>query len=291
LISDLDEKRKTYIYFYSPYIMSLNDGSESPPLYDDVVNEICQPTILVLAAQSIHPESADSAPLYQLSLAVESLTPVTSQVEFRRVERSVKTRTGEPTVKAWTRHIYNLRYGRKSSYCYIQAVSRRTVGSVGLKKSLLRSHWTALPMEVSSKNSGCGFVKDAQPLFNTTFKGGRYEWTDGDGNAVAVEDDGEDQHRILVTASLRQDSMDALVALWCYRIGAYSAKHTEHVARGFGRVRLLSYIYPCSLVADKPIVPRRFRVGRINPLGSNLAASKLEGIFINERHAIRQEGW
>jgi hypothetical protein len=247
------------------------ESPETPPTYEDAVNEICQPTILVLAAQSIHAESANSAPLYQLSLAVESLTPVTSQVEFQRVERTVKTNACQPTVKPRARHIYNLRYVRNtldgvhfdSPHYYIQAVSRRTVGSVGLKKSLLRPRWTALPVEVSSKDGGYGlshFVKDAQPLFNMSFKNGRHEWTDGDGNAVAVEDEGEEQHRIIVTASLRQDSMDALVALWCCRIGWYSAERTVRVHRGLRKVRSLSRRYLCSFVADMPIVPRRLRV-------------------------------
>jgi hypothetical protein len=255
--------------------MALHIGSlESPPPYDDAMDEICQPTILVPAAQSVHTESADSAPLYQLSLAVESLTPVTSEVEFQRVERTVRMTAGQPTVKPRTRHIYNLRYLKNtpgvvpsdSPHCYIQAVSRRTVGSVGLKKSLLQSQWTALPVEISSESGDYGlshFVKDAQPLFKLTLKGGRHEWTDGEGNAVAVEDEGEDQHRIIVTASLRQDRMDALVALWCCRVGWYSAKHTKRVPRGLRTVRSLLHRHLCSNVADMPIARRRLRVGKL----------------------------
>jgi hypothetical protein len=59
---DGGKEREKYICFYSLYAVSLYDGSsESPPLYVDAVNETCQRTIMVLTAQSIHPESADSA--------------------------------------------------------------------------------------------------------------------------------------------------------------------------------------------------------------------------------------
>jgi hypothetical protein len=222
------------------------DSPENPPSYEDASDEVWPPTILVLAGTSIHAESADSAPLYQINRAVASLTSATREVEFERVERTVKTTGGEPVVKPRMRHIYNLKYTKDSPggleslpsdspHYYIQSLSRRTVGNVGLKKARLRTRWTALPIEISGKHSSYGFpryVDGARSIFEMTRRKGRYEWTDGDGKAVAVEDVGEDQHRLIVTASLRRDYMDALVALWCCRVWQYSIEHTERVHEG-----------------------------------------------------------
>jgi hypothetical protein len=168
-------------------------------------------------------------------------------VEFERVERTIKTSGGEPAVKPRSRHIYNLKYAKDapggleslpsdSPHYYIQAVSRRTVGNVGLKKARLWTRWRALPLDISGKNSSYGiprFIDGVQPLFKITPRhGGGYEWVDGYGTAVAVEDVGEGQHRLIVTASLRRDSMDMLVALWCCRVWHYSVEHSERVHQG-----------------------------------------------------------
>lgn len=224
-------------------------SSELPPSYDSLTdtsaNELLQPTILVLAGQSIHAESANSAPLYQLNRGIASLSHATQEVEFSRVERTVRTGSyGEPAIKPRVRHVYNLRYigggapgslPSDSPHYFIRAVSRRTVGHVGVKKSRFRSQWKAVPVDVSGRNSELGlpqFVRDAGPLFEIRRRGDRYEWTDGDGKDVAVEDEGEDQHRLLVTASLHQETMDALVALWCCRIWQFSADHKERIHEG-----------------------------------------------------------
>jgi hypothetical protein len=219
---------------------------ERPPAYDDADGELWPPTILVLVGQSIHAESAKSAPLYQLNRGVDVLTQATHQVELERVERTVSTSAGEPSIKPRTRHIYNLKCMRNapgglgslpsdSPHYHIQAVSRRTGGNVGLKKSRFHSKWAALPVNVSSKNSSHRlphFLKDAQSLFEIQLKNDKYEWTYGNGNALAVEDEGEDLHRLIVCASLSQASMDTLVALWCCRLWQYSSDHAERVHPG-----------------------------------------------------------
>lgn len=227
----------------------LGPGEDRPPLYDAVV-DVCQPTILILAGQSIHAESADSAPLYQLNRGIASLTHATENVEFQRVQYSVKTTSGgEPAVKPRDRHIYNLKHkhrvpgGRdswpsESPSFYIESVSSSTkeAGTLGLKRSRFpgRKQWRVLRVDRSGKNSKNGyglptFFKDAEPVFEINLTKTGYEWTDGEGKAVAIEDDGEDMHRLIVTASLPRKTLDALVALWCCRMWQYSADNTESV--------------------------------------------------------------
>ena len=232
--------------------MSTDPGAaDAPPSYEDVAaddaNGMMQPTILVLAGQSIHAESAGSAALYQMNRGIASLSHATTEVEFERVEQLVKKGAdGGPSVKPRPRHIYNLKLVRnatgsleplssESPEYFIKAVSSRTIGTMGLKKSLFRPRWKALPVDTSGKNSKRGlpqFVKDGAPPFELHLKSERYEWTDGDGNAIAVEDDRGDQHLLVVTASLRRHTMDALVALWCCRIWQYSADHREKIHEG-----------------------------------------------------------
>ena len=96
----------------------------------------------------------------------------------------------------------------------------------------LRSSFRALPIDVTGKGNSygvSGFIKDAQPLFELRKRDCRWEWEDNNGNAVAVEDEGEDTHRLIVTAPLLRETIDALVALWCLRLWEYSAEHVEHV--------------------------------------------------------------
>ncbi|SPO01768.1 uncharacterized protein DNG_04441 [Cephalotrichum gorgonifer] len=233
-----------------------SDTPDQPPPYDDDpsndVNKTLEPAILLLAAQSIHAESATSASLYQLNRGVADLTYATSEVEFSRVDRSVRTNSSdEPTVRPRVRHIYDLKHQKgilgtlsslpsDSPAFFIEAMSRKTLGCMGLKKSALRSQWRALPVDITGKASKYNFpafVKDAKPLFEIREKKGRYEWSDSEGNAIAVEDDGEGQRRLLVTASLQRDTMDALVALWCCRLWQYNAEHQEPLYSGMDGVR------------------------------------------------------
>lgn len=226
--------------------MPRTSHSNEPPPYDDpeddAVNKTLDPTILVLSGQSIHAESADAAPLYQLTRGVVHLTYATSEVELRRIDRVVKTDANdEPEIKPRSRHIYDLKHlkglhGTLSSLpqdsppIFAEAISRKSLGDFALKKSTFRSHWKALPVDTTGKSSKYNFTaftknKDAKPLFEVRLKNGRYEWTDAEGNALAVEDGGEEQQRLLVTASLQRETVDALVALWCCRLWRHSAEN------------------------------------------------------------------
>ncbi|KAL1863905.1 hypothetical protein Daus18300_008054 [Diaporthe australafricana] len=232
-------------------------SADKPPSYDEAI-DVCQPTILILAGQSIHAESADSAPLYQLNRGISTLSHATQNVEFKRVQYTVRTTSaGEPAVKPRERHVYNLKHEHKvpggidswpseSPYYFIQSVSSTTrdAGTLGLKKSRFpgRKQWRVLPVDLSGKNSKHAyglptFYKNAEPIFEINNRKVGYEWTDGEGKAVAVEDEGEDTHRLIVTASLPRTTMDALVALWCCRMWQYSADNKAPVHEGVEGLR------------------------------------------------------
>jgi hypothetical protein len=227
-----------------------------PPSYNeatDLENELMQPVIFLLNKQTIHAESLDSPPLYQLNRGVATLSHATEQVELARVERRVKTHdNGNPVIKPRERSIFTLHCMKNmpggleplppdSPQYWIRPASRKTIGAIGLKKALLRSRWKALPVDLSGKKSEFGlqqFVQGAYPIFELVQKGGRYQWTDSEGKPVAVEDEGENEHRLLISKPLRRQAMDALVALWCCRLWNYSANHQEKVHEGTARRKL-----------------------------------------------------
>lgn len=110
-----------------------------------------------------------------------------------------------------------------------------------------------VPIEMSKGGSNYGlptFKKDAKPLFQIQPKENGAEWMDGDGKAIAVEDrSDEGQHKLIITASLHRETVDALVALWCGRVWQYSAENKEALHEGMegGKFRERSYIL---VVAD-----------------------------------------
>lgn len=230
------------------------ETSDRPPSYAeatsrDKTDDILGPVILILAGQAIYAENASTAPLYHLDRGIESLSRATTKVTFERVERIVRTNAqNEPSLRYHRRHVFDLEqtwslYNLDPMYpvpsnCprfFARAVSKRALGPVGLKKAFLRSSYKALPVDVDGERDRYGalvFVKDASPLFELCKKGGQWQWTDKDGNAVAIEDQGENTHRLIVTAPLQRESVDSMVALWCCRLWKESAKRLGDPAGG-----------------------------------------------------------
>jgi len=184
-----------------------------------------QPVILVLGGQSIHAESDPTAHLYEVNRGIASLGPATSKVEFARMERSARTANQR------SRHIYNLHHtpgplripSTRNAEYFIEAVAApaRRLGHLGLKTApVLGEHWTALPVDMKgwTELQRPPFVADAAPIFEAYHRQGVCKWIDGDGHDVAKEYDSDQGHRLLVTASLQRETLDALVALWCCRL-------------------------------------------------------------------------
>ncbi|RYC61993.1 hypothetical protein CHU98_g4233, partial [Xylaria longipes] len=185
---------------------------------------------------------------HYLDRAIALLSRVTAKVTLERVDRIVCTSSdNEPSLRDHRRHVFTLErswtvYNSLPSNCphfFARAVSKRALGHFGLKKARLLCAFTALPLDIAGKSNKLGlpgFANDAQPLFKLRRRDGRWEWADKNGNAVAVEDEGDDTHRMIVTAQLPRTTLDALVALWCCRLWEYSADYTEEVQQGIDRI-------------------------------------------------------
>lgn len=209
----------------------------------DAADDLLQPVILVLDGQSIHAESGPTVPLYQVNRGIANLGPATSVVEFARMEHSAGN------AKQRSRHIYNLHHqqpllrvpsARHAEY-FIQAVAApaRRLGHLGLKQAHVAEHWTALPVDMKGWTEMVRppFVADAAPVLEAHHRQGACKWTDSDGRDVAMEYDSDRENRLLVTASLQGEMLDALVALWCCRVWQQSVNQqpshsvpTNHLA-------------------------------------------------------------
>ncbi|KAI0428956.1 hypothetical protein F5Y09DRAFT_343165 [Xylaria sp. FL1042] len=209
------------------------ETTDRPPPYTETVassstDDVIQPTILVLAGQTIHAETASCAPLYHHDRGIASLSRATSKVTLERVERSVRTSIdNEPSLRDRRRYVFTL---ERSWTVY------NTLPPI---KARLRSMFTALPVDIAGRDNKLGlpgFTKDAQPLFELRRRDGRWEWADKDGNAVAVEDESDDIHRLIVTATLPRMTVDALVALWCCRLWEYSAGNAKGARQGMNGI-------------------------------------------------------
>ncbi|RYP12851.1 hypothetical protein DL767_011076 [Monosporascus sp. MG133] len=212
---------------------------DEPPPYErgdvEVSDEIVQPVILVLAGQSIHAESPESAPLYEVNRGVSSLSYVDTTVEFSRVEHNVRTGPdGTPLIKQRSRHIYNLVHvkdamsWKAAGLFHLQSVSRRTMGNFGLKRSSrLRKGDFKVARMISRKNdsNGPSFEDGGQHLFEVKRKGSRCHWTNSTGSPIAIEDVNNSQHVLVITAPLSREQADVLVATWCLRLWYDSAEN------------------------------------------------------------------
>ncbi|CAJ2505712.1 Uu.00g131060.m01.CDS01 [Anthostomella pinea] len=202
-----------------------------PPPYDDPdrddSNEVLEPVILLLAGQSIHSESADSAPLYEVSRGVSSLSHTDQTVTFSRLEHNVRTdSSGTPIVKRRDRHLFDLKHPPATISTdrydfFVESVSKRTLGNIGLKKSSIPTKRAFKVLRM------CRSEKDDHVLFEIKQKKDQYEWIDFNERAIAFEDKADNQYRLVVTASLHRETMDALVAAWCLRLWHDSALDKE----------------------------------------------------------------
>ena len=112
----------------------------------------------------------------------------------------------------------------KNAQYFIEAftASARRLGHLGFKTTHTRAkQWTAQPVDMRTWPRAFyqpGFIADAAPLFEVYRQQGVCKWMTGDGHDLAIEYDSDQEHRLLVTASLRREMLDALVAMWCCRV-------------------------------------------------------------------------
>ncbi|KAI1652308.1 uncharacterized protein F4817DRAFT_322841 [Daldinia loculata] len=218
---------------------TLSLEEEDPPPYipenrndgDDVL----QPAIFVLDGHYIRAQTADGAPLYELSRDVRR-SPTSeaqlAQVTLERLIRNVRISTnGTPRVIHRSRHIFKLKHLPpviSTGFPYVlDAISRHAIGNLALKPaSFPRSGYKVVKTK-PEKESGFpkGYrarkesLKGDEVIFDILKKRDHYEWMHPiDGSRIAVEDEMENQHRLIVTTPITRKMMDAMVASWTLRI-------------------------------------------------------------------------
>lgn len=233
--------------------------SENPPPYtahiDSEAQEdlILSPTIFILAGQSIHIETRDNPPTYQLSRGIANLTRITERVTFERYDQIISIihssqGVSTPTIKRRPRHLYDLRRtpkqpriglrrSRSSSDApeyYIHSFSRRTLGHVGLRKFSrggFAAGFSAVPVHFAQNQARC--IGQCPALFQLQRKGNQSEWSSvKDKTVVAIEDTADNEHRLIFSKAMPRREVDALVALWCCRIWQEAAARAEAERNG-----------------------------------------------------------
>ncbi|KAI0438212.1 hypothetical protein F4803DRAFT_104818 [Xylaria telfairii] len=182
-----------------------------PPPYkssesDDETSDIVHPVILELAGRLIHSESAHSPALYELDRDVSLQPRVGCKVVFSRHERRARTgQDGGVRTSSHQRHIFNLECPHAvvstSRYAFfLTSVSRKTLGSVGLKKtSVPRLGFKVMRINRSGED---------EELFEITRKDGRYEWWDNEARRIAIEDNSNAQLKMVITTALSRQQAD-----------------------------------------------------------------------------------
>ncbi|KAI0843609.1 hypothetical protein F5Y06DRAFT_7453 [Hypoxylon sp. FL0890] len=219
------------------------EADDPPPYIAGSCNEaeeIVQPVILVLAGHYIRAQTADGTPLYELSRDVRASSTseaLLAQVSLERLIHNVRvSASGMPRVSQRSKHIFELKHlpsviSTGYPYC-LDAMSRQTIGNLALKSaSFPRSGFKIVKIQPGKQD---GFpkgyrarresLKEGEMIFEILKKRGHYEWMHPDGNRIAVDDDTDGQHRLIVTAPVTRKTMDAMIGGWCLRIWRDSIK-------------------------------------------------------------------
>lgn len=219
----------------------------SLPSYDGIADELVEPISLIIDRQEVLAFTKESPPtaLYQLDRGVANLGSATSQVTLERIGTQIRTDSeGNASLKPRNKLIYNLKYAPSNSPSfYIQQASRQSIGSIGLKKSRLHKQWKALPVDISGKSNQLKspqFIKDSLPSFIISNKGDVLEWQDTNGIIVAHQHLQKDQHQLDVQVALKQNTLDALVALWCCHVWEFSMTNQPEIYKGLDKGMLLN---------------------------------------------------
>jgi len=229
--------------------MSSTSLHERPQCPGEPVNEILEPTTLILDGTTIHAESTDLSPFYRLSRDVTKITQATKEVDIERIEQRAPNLIEKSATKPRSRHIFTIKYMVKvpggigaavseysSPRVSIHPASRHTLGHYGAKRSKLGKKLEVLPIDMSNVQNNWGipkFRKDGNPLFRILEqKDGTNAWLDGDKKQLAVEERSEGRHKLIIKEPLRRETVDAMVALWCGRIWQFTDEHAEPIHEG-----------------------------------------------------------
>ncbi|KAI0843903.1 hypothetical protein F5Y00DRAFT_221116 [Daldinia vernicosa] len=209
-------------------------SSEDPFSYvastERLWQDFLEPTTLVLKDQYIAPETEPTNWLYQIGQDVTAIPQKATSIAFEKIENNEPVEVDSSTsTRSQNRHLFYLAHPLGARYrtdippYYLTSVSSDTLGNISLETSKSRLGKYAFKVLVSSGRSWTDnplFHENAELLFNVKQKwaNGHYIWADSNNKQVAYEDDKYNQHRLVITASMKADFRDALVAAWCLKL-------------------------------------------------------------------------
>ncbi|KAK8117969.1 uncharacterized protein PG998_006250 [Apiospora kogelbergensis] len=232
------------------------------------------PVILIMAGRFVHPETARAAPLYELSQDVDRLARCYSTHTLERLEHGVAlTARNVPRITRRRRRVYNLKHvspALSPSFPFqAEALSRQSLGNLGLCRpaaALLRVPYfqpegaCRVVLLKERRDGGAGLPKGYNAYRHAETEAGQvfefqqrqwkqkgdvkgesgsdsycqYEWVMADGGRLAIEDDADGQHKLVVTSAVTRQTMDALVACWCLRLWRHNYE-AEPAFHGWSR--------------------------------------------------------
>ncbi|KAK7936670.1 uncharacterized protein PG986_015108 [Apiospora aurea] len=219
-------------------------------------DDLLPPVILIMCGRFVHPESARASPLYELSQDVDRLSSAYSTHTLERLEHGVAiTARNVPRITRRRRKVYNLKHvspALSPNFPFqAEALSRQSMGNLGLCR---RSGAAGLHVpyfqtgEGTSRvvllkersDGGAGLPKGYNAFRHAEMEAGEVfefqqrrrqkkklvsaaamgsmngPWRTG--GRLAIEDDADGQHKLVVTSAVTRQTMDALVACWCLRL-------------------------------------------------------------------------
>ena len=203
-------------------------------------DELVPPAILVMGKLTIHAQTADGTPLYELSRDVRRSSEGETRVEFSRLDHVVRATDGAaPRVARRARHLFDFRRViplLAEGFPYRMHATARGGGSYAIRRlTFPRSGFKVVRPAFRDDHHGNksgGLPKGwrprpsgAAPEVDVAFevvvrRHGHSEWVDGaDGRRLAVEDETADGDlQLAVIAPLPRPVLDALVASWCLKV-------------------------------------------------------------------------
>ncbi|KAI8956702.1 hypothetical protein F5Y11DRAFT_342188 [Daldinia sp. FL1419] len=194
------------------------------------LEDVLEPTTLMLKDRHIVAETQPNNWLYEVGGDVTAIPQKATSMTFKRIEDnrlpevdSITSTEGQDGHIFYLAHPLGAQYRTDIPSYYLTSVAPDTPGNVGLEISRSRLGNIIFKALVSSGRSWTDhplFNHDLELLFIAKQKWaiGHYIWTNSNNELVAYEDDKDDQHRLAITAPLRRDIRDVLVATWCLRI-------------------------------------------------------------------------
>lgn len=231
-----------------------SDCKDLPPSYEEAIGgpseDLVNPATLVFTGTSVVFETRPLTPCYQLSWDVTSIPQKSTSVVFEEVEHSPEQppEKAEATSPAQQqkRHLYYLAHpagaqyqvDRPAYYATSASPDNATLGNIGLETSKTgafpkKMEFKAMLSARKTASDSPLFDEWPQPLFDARPKWtGGYAWVDAEDNGrrqIAHEEDEKrgGRRKLVVTAPLRREVRDALVAAWCLRLWHDTAESKE----------------------------------------------------------------